>query len=135
MFLPPSSCMLYNYRCSKVVLILFNIWQWSSKCFVLLLFMYAGSCHIFFLELLDWLLINQSFIILTYSASSIWVLVFLFLVFNFIFSIISSVYFTCQIITKATADGTLYTRNWDTEPLFPLTNADTMNKEYVSVCT
>ena len=34
------------------------------------------------------------------------------------------------MITKATADGTLYTRDWDTEPLFPLPNVDAVNKEY-----
>lgn len=34
-----------------------------------------------------------------------------------------------QMLTKATADGTL-TRDWDTEPLFPLPNADAVNKEY-----
>ncbi|KAG1337950.1 SAC3 family protein A [Cocos nucifera] len=28
-----------------------------------------------------------------------------------------------EIITKASADGTLFTRNWDIEPLFPLPNA------------
>ncbi|KAJ0102127.1 hypothetical protein Patl1_06218 [Pistacia atlantica] len=34
-----------------------------------------------------------------------------------------------EIITKATADGTLYTRDWDTEPLFPLPNAELVNKD------
>ncbi|XP_043814526.1 SAC3 family protein A isoform X2 [Manihot esculenta] len=34
-----------------------------------------------------------------------------------------------EVITKATADGTLHTRNWDTEPLFPLPNPDFANKE------
>ncbi|KAL5800137.1 hypothetical protein ACOSQ4_033021 [Xanthoceras sorbifolium] len=34
-----------------------------------------------------------------------------------------------DIITKATLDGTLYTRDWDTEPLFPLPNADMVNKD------
>ncbi|KAJ9175615.1 hypothetical protein P3X46_014156 [Hevea brasiliensis] len=34
-----------------------------------------------------------------------------------------------EIITKATADGTLHTRDWDTEPLFPLPNPDFANKE------
>ncbi|PHT82469.1 hypothetical protein T459_15484 [Capsicum annuum] len=29
-----------------------------------------------------------------------------------------------EIITKATADGTLHTRDWDTEPLFPMPSAD-----------
>ncbi|CAI9091514.1 OLC1v1026570C1 [Oldenlandia corymbosa var. corymbosa] len=33
-----------------------------------------------------------------------------------------------EIIKKATADGTLHTRDWDTEPLFPLPNADTPNQ-------
>lgn len=40
-----------------------------------------------------------------------------------------------EIITKATADGTLYTKNWDTEPLFPLANADTVNKEGLLLST
>ncbi|CAN6565691.1 unnamed protein product [Malus baccata var. baccata] len=34
-----------------------------------------------------------------------------------------------EIITKATADGTLYTQDWDTEPLFPLPNEDAVNKD------
>jgi len=34
------------------------------------------------------------------------------------------------MITKATADGTLNTRNWDMEPLFPMPDADVVNKEY-----
>ncbi|KAK6929266.1 SAC3/GANP/THP3, conserved domain, partial [Dillenia turbinata] len=34
-----------------------------------------------------------------------------------------------EMITKATADGTLCTRNWDTEPLFPLPNVDNANKD------
>jgi hypothetical protein len=34
------------------------------------------------------------------------------------------------MLTKATADGTLYKRDWDIEPLFPLPNADAVNKEY-----
>ncbi|KAJ7976234.1 SAC3 family protein A [Quillaja saponaria] len=34
-----------------------------------------------------------------------------------------------KMITKATADGTLYTRNWDMEPLFPIPNADLVNKD------
>lgn len=34
-----------------------------------------------------------------------------------------------EIITKATADGTLHTRDWDTEPLFPLPNGDAANQE------
>lgn len=37
-----------------------------------------------------------------------------------------------QMITKATADGTLYTRDWDMEPLFPLPNGNDVNKEYLS---
>ncbi|XP_043701015.1 SAC3 family protein A-like isoform X3 [Telopea speciosissima] len=41
---------------------------------------------------------------------------------------------TCQnimkeMITKASADGTLFTRDWDTEPLFPLPDVDTVNKD------
>ncbi|KAK3034449.1 hypothetical protein RJ639_034686 [Escallonia herrerae] len=32
-----------------------------------------------------------------------------------------------EVITKATADGTLYTRDWDTEPLFPMPNVDAVN--------
>ncbi|XP_073146315.1 SAC3 family protein A [Henckelia pumila] len=36
-----------------------------------------------------------------------------------------------ELITKATADGTLYTKDWDTEPILPLPNADTVNKEAV----
>ncbi|XP_057981811.1 SAC3 family protein A [Malania oleifera] len=34
-----------------------------------------------------------------------------------------------EVITKATADGTLYTRDWDIEPLFPLPNSDPINKD------
>ncbi|XP_065872057.1 SAC3 family protein A isoform X2 [Euphorbia lathyris] len=34
-----------------------------------------------------------------------------------------------EIITKATADGTLHTRDWDIEPLFPLPNSDFADKE------
>ncbi|WCJ19445.1 SAC3/GANP/Nin1/mts3/eIF-3 p25 family [Euphorbia peplus] len=34
-----------------------------------------------------------------------------------------------EIITKATADGTLHTRDWDIEPLFPLPNPDFADKE------
>ncbi|KNA25782.1 hypothetical protein SOVF_003800 isoform A [Spinacia oleracea] len=34
-----------------------------------------------------------------------------------------------EIITKATADGTLYSRDWDTEPLFPLPDTSTLNIE------
>lgn len=37
------------------------------------------------------------------------------------------------MITKATADGTLYTCDWDMEPLFPLPNLDDANKEYLSL--
>ncbi|XVF75446.1 hypothetical protein PTKIN_Ptkin13bG0189600 [Pterospermum kingtungense] len=33
-----------------------------------------------------------------------------------------------EIITKATNDGTLHTRDWDAEPLFPIPNTDTSNK-------
>ncbi|KAK4406156.1 SAC3 family protein A [Sesamum angolense] len=33
------------------------------------------------------------------------------------------------VITKATADGALYTKDWDTEPLFPLPNTDAFNKD------
>ncbi|XP_038679907.1 SAC3 family protein A-like isoform X1 [Tripterygium wilfordii] len=34
-----------------------------------------------------------------------------------------------EIITKATADGTLHTRDWDTEPLFPLPSPNIANKD------
>ncbi|XP_073272897.1 SAC3 family protein A-like isoform X2 [Primulina huaijiensis] len=34
-----------------------------------------------------------------------------------------------ELITKATADGTLYTKDWDTELILPPPNADTVNKE------
>ncbi|XP_021722302.1 SAC3 family protein A-like isoform X1 [Chenopodium quinoa] len=34
-----------------------------------------------------------------------------------------------EIITKATADGTLYSRDWDIEPLFPLPDTSTVNNE------
>ncbi|KAG2401018.1 SAC3 family protein [Vigna angularis] len=34
-----------------------------------------------------------------------------------------------EMITKATADGTLNTRNWDMEPLFPMPDADVINKD------
>ncbi|KAK4790458.1 hypothetical protein SAY86_017762 [Trapa natans] len=33
-----------------------------------------------------------------------------------------------EMITSATADSTLYTRDWDTEPLFPLPSVDEANK-------
>ena len=38
----------------------------------------------------------------------------------------------CQIVLKGTiiktiADGTLYTRDWDIEPLFPLPDTDAVN--------
>ncbi|XP_073017293.1 SAC3 family protein A [Primulina eburnea] len=36
-----------------------------------------------------------------------------------------------ELITKATADGTLYAKDWDTEPVLPLPNAGTVNKEDV----
>ncbi|KAI3470683.1 hypothetical protein Pfo_027346 [Paulownia fortunei] len=34
-----------------------------------------------------------------------------------------------EVITKSTADGTLYTRDWDTEPLFPMPNTDAVDKD------
>ncbi|XP_042511415.1 SAC3 family protein A-like isoform X2 [Macadamia integrifolia] len=34
-----------------------------------------------------------------------------------------------EMITKASADGTLYTRDWDTEPLFPLPDMHVVNKD------
>ncbi|XP_043693066.1 SAC3 family protein A-like isoform X2 [Telopea speciosissima] len=34
-----------------------------------------------------------------------------------------------EMITKASADGTLYTRDWDTEPLFPLPDMHMVNKD------
>ncbi|XP_010253399.1 PREDICTED: SAC3 family protein A isoform X2 [Nelumbo nucifera] len=37
-----------------------------------------------------------------------------------------------EMITKASADGTLFTRDWDTEPLFPLPNMDAVNKDIQS---
>ncbi|RVX13750.1 SAC3 family protein A [Vitis vinifera] len=37
-----------------------------------------------------------------------------------------------EVITKATADGTLYTRDWDIEPLFPLPDADAVNNNIES---
>uniref|UniRef100_A0A5B7APU7 PCI domain-containing protein n=1 Tax=Davidia involucrata TaxID=16924 RepID=A0A5B7APU7_DAVIN len=40
-----------------------------------------------------------------------------------------------EIITKATSDGTLYTRDWDTEPLFPLPNVDATNKDGLQCST
>lgn len=36
-----------------------------------------------------------------------------------------------EIITKATADGTLHTRDWDTEPLFPMPSVDADKKERI----
>ncbi|KAL3838110.1 hypothetical protein ACJIZ3_022701 [Penstemon smallii] len=35
-----------------------------------------------------------------------------------------------EVITKATADGTLYTRDWDTEPLFPMPDINAANKDH-----
>ncbi|XP_065626295.1 SAC3 family protein A-like, partial [Quercus suber] len=40
--------------------------------------------------------------------------------------------FMKEMFTKATADGTLYTRDWDIEPLFPLPNVDAVNKDLQS---
>ncbi|PON91508.1 SAC3/GANP/THP [Trema orientale] len=40
-----------------------------------------------------------------------------------------------EMITKATADGTLYTRNWDIEPLFPMPNADVQKQDNVQSST
>ncbi|XP_004495816.1 SAC3 family protein A isoform X2 [Cicer arietinum] len=37
-----------------------------------------------------------------------------------------------EMITKATADGTICTRNWDMEPLFPMPDADAVNKDSLS---
>jgi len=39
------------------------------------------------------------------------------------------------VITKASADGTLFTRNWDIEPLFALPNSmlDQANQKYVLI--
>ncbi|KAD6796609.1 hypothetical protein R6Q59_019647 [Mikania micrantha] len=34
-----------------------------------------------------------------------------------------------EVITKASIDGTLSTRDWDTEPLFPLPNTDMINND------
>ncbi|KAL8051472.1 hypothetical protein ABFX02_06G150200 [Erythranthe guttata] len=34
-----------------------------------------------------------------------------------------------EVITKATADGTLYTRDWDIEPLFPMPNIDAISED------
>ncbi|XP_022942499.1 SAC3 family protein A-like isoform X1 [Cucurbita moschata] len=34
-----------------------------------------------------------------------------------------------EMITKATVDGTLYTKDWDMEPLFPLPSADAVNTD------
>ncbi|XP_070058168.1 SAC3 family protein A isoform X2 [Nicotiana tomentosiformis] len=36
-----------------------------------------------------------------------------------------------EVIKKATADGTLHTRDWDTEPLFPMPSVDADNKERI----
>ncbi|KAF5467208.1 hypothetical protein F2P56_017057 [Juglans regia] len=35
-----------------------------------------------------------------------------------------------ELITRATADGTLNTRDWDIEPLFPLPNVGAVNKDF-----
>lgn len=48
-----------------------------------------------------------------------------------VFIWLSSSFFSSQMITKATADGTLYTKDWDVEPLFPLPSADAVNTEYI----
>ncbi|KAL0539282.1 hypothetical protein IC582_023478 [Cucumis melo] len=40
-----------------------------------------------------------------------------------------------EMITKATADGTLYTKDWDVEPLFPLPSADAVNTDNLQVPT
>ncbi|KAK9283539.1 hypothetical protein L1049_011786 [Liquidambar formosana] len=40
-----------------------------------------------------------------------------------------------EMITNATADGTLYTRDWDIEPLFPLPNTDVVNNDLPSSTT
>lgn len=40
-----------------------------------------------------------------------------------------------EIITKATADGTLHMRDWDTEPLFPMPSVDADKKERVIFST
>ncbi|KAL2896411.1 SAC3 family protein A [Bienertia sinuspersici] len=37
-----------------------------------------------------------------------------------------------EIITKATADGTLYSRDWDIEPFFPLPDTSTVNNEQLA---
>ncbi|KAK7270111.1 hypothetical protein RIF29_23019 [Crotalaria pallida] len=34
-----------------------------------------------------------------------------------------------EMITKATADGSLSTRNWDMEPIFPMPDSDVVNKD------
>lgn len=36
----------------------------------------------------------------------------------------------CQLITSATADGTLYTQDWDAKPLFPLPDMDGLSNTY-----
>nr|POE45790.1 sac3 family protein a [Quercus suber] len=43
--------------------------------------------------------------------------------------------FMKEMFTKATADGTLYTRDWDIEPLFPLPNVDAVNKDSLQSST
>ncbi|KAL6977278.1 hypothetical protein U1Q18_026075 [Sarracenia purpurea var. burkii] len=40
-----------------------------------------------------------------------------------------------EVITKATADGTLYTRDWDIEPLFSLPSVDVTNKDSLQYST
>lgn len=40
-------------------------------------------------------------------------------------------YVIFQIITKATTDGTLYSRDWDTEPLFQLPDTSLVNNQCV----
>ena len=38
-----------------------------------------------------------------------------------------------QVITKATTEGTLFSKNWDLEPLFPLPSGDSTNTKYAIV--